>query len=211
VARDVITGYVEPALLVGDAGAHVSGRAQESIANGRAQASVVNGRAQVGASSTIEPKRASSLIEPTKRASSVVEPQASVVNIDRAQVGASSLIEPKRALSLVGGSGEPGELAGLSVGGIRADFGVSSLVCSVVNSPSMASRGGVRFGAAASGGADGWNAPAVAFRGDGEFGISSEVIAKQEHLPTHKLMRTVEENDASLVHTWRNLAGECGS
>ena len=50
----------------------------------------------------------------------------------------------------------------------------------------------------ASGGPDGWNAPDVALRGDGESEVSSEAIAKQEHLPTHKLTRTVEENDASL-------------
>ena len=69
---------------------------------------------------------------------------------------------------LVGGPGEPGELTGLSADGILADFDVSSRVCSVVGSPSRASRGGVKFGATASGGADGWNAPAVALRGDGE-------------------------------------------
>ena len=78
---------------------------------------------------------------------------------------------------------------------------VSSHVCSVVGSPSRASRGYVEFGATASGGADGWNAPAVALRGGGESEVSSEAIAKQEHLPTHKPTRTVEENDASLVYT----------
>ena len=70
-ARDIIAGSVEPALLVGGAGAHVSGsvksgkssrslcgvdgssqlngangRAQVSVANGRAQVSIANGRAQ---------------------------------------------------------------------------------------------------------------------------------------------------------------------
>ena len=101
---------------------------------------------------------------------------------------------------MVRGSGEPGELTGLSAGGILADFDVSSHVCSVVGSPSMASKGDVEFGATASGGADGWIAPAVALRGDGESEVSSEAIAKQEHLPTHKLTRTVEKNDASLVY-----------
>ena len=51
----------------------------------------------------------------------------------------------------------------------------------------------------------------MALRGDGESEVSSEAIAKQEHFPTHKLTRTVEENDASVVYTWRNPAGECGS
>ena len=81
--------------------------------------------------------------------------------------------------------------SGLSTGGVLADFDVSSHVCSVVGSPSMASRGDVQFGATASRGADGWNAPAVALRGDGELEVSSEAIAKQEHLPTYKLTRTV--------------------
>ena len=53
--------------------------------------------------------------------------------------------------------------------------------------------------ATATRGADGWNAPAVALRGDGESEVSSEAIAKQEHL--HKPTRTVEENDASLAYT----------
>ena len=72
-------------------------------------------------------------------------------------------------------------------------------------------RGDVKFGAAASGGAGGWSAPAVALRGGGESKVSSEAIAKQEHLPTHKLTRTAEENDTSLACTWRNPAGGCSS
>ena len=51
----------------------------------------------------------------------------------------------------------------------------------------------------------------MALGGGGEPEVSSEAIAKQEHLPTHKLTRTVEENDTSLAYTWRNPAGECGS
>jgi hypothetical protein len=62
--------------------------------------------------------------------------------------------------------------------------------------------------ATASRGADGWDAPAVALGGDGESEVSSEAIAKQEHL--RKPTRTVEENDASLAYTLRNPAGECG-
>ena len=45
---------------------------------------------------------------------------------------------------------------------------------------------------------------AVALRGDVKSEVSSEAIAKQEHFPTRKLTRTVEENDASV---WRNPAG----
>ena len=51
---------------------------------------------------------------------------------------------------------------------------------------------------------------AVALRGDVKSEVGSEAIAKQEHFPTRKLTRTVEENDASVVYTWRNPAGECG-
>ena len=110
-----------------------------------------------------------------------------------------------RRLRGAGGATWLERFASLTAGVICA--WVSSHVCSVVGSPSRASRGDVKFGATASGGADGWNAPAVALRGGGESKVSSEAIAKQEHLPTHKLTRTVEENDTSLVYAWRNPAG----
>ena len=51
---------------------------------------------------------------------------------------------------------------------------------------------------------------AVALRGDVKSEVSSEAIAKQAHCPTRKLTRTVEENDAPVMYTWRNPAGECG-
>ena len=49
------------------------------------------------------------------------------------------------------------------------------------------------------------------FDGDMILNKNKNKNKNKEHLPTHKPTRTVEENDASLVYTWRNPAGECGS